>query len=75
MLEILIIAVIVAAAAYYTYLKLAPSFRGREACCEDGDDCSFKEFIAKEGNVEKLKCSGPQVEKVIAQRREKLRED
>lgn len=59
MLEMVIIAVIVAAAGYYTYRKLAPSVGGSKACCEQGDDCSFKEFIAKEGNMERLKCSGP----------------
>ncbi len=57
MIELLIIAVIVGWAGWYTWKKLSKTASGKKACCEQGDDCSFKDFMKKESNSERLDCS------------------
>jgi len=56
MLETIVIVAIVAVAAVFAWKKLAGTASGEKACCEDGEDCAFKDFIAKEGKPERLNC-------------------
>ncbi|MBW7995990.1 MAG: hypothetical protein FVQ81_05330 [Candidatus Glassbacteria bacterium] len=44
-------------AGYYAWNRLAPTAKGKEACCEDGEDCAFRDFIEKEGKGERLECA------------------
>lgn len=66
MTELLIIAVVVVLAAAYAWKKLSAEVSGKESCCEQSEDCSFRDFISKEGKAERLNCSADDRKKRLA---------
>ncbi len=57
MIELLIVAVIVAWALWYSWKKLSKTASGKRSCCEQGGDCAFKNFVGKDGKTEQFNCS------------------
>ncbi|OGF99292.1 MAG: hypothetical protein A3F83_07690 [Candidatus Glassbacteria bacterium RIFCSPLOWO2_12_FULL_58_11] len=47
MLDYLIVAVIVAAAAIYTFRSLFRAARGKKSCCSNAESCQMVDFMKK----------------------------
>jgi hypothetical protein len=74
MLELMIIAVIVGWAGWYSWKKLSKTASGKQACCEQDEGCAFKGFIEKEGNGERLSCSETDRNNRVAKNRAKSKQ-